>query len=459
MLKLKDSKEAHISIWRYLAATATPVLLLSLSMYFLVDNLRDQREFTENQLKGVATIEILHESMVALQRIRGLLEVHASGNSLITDELSALQEQFEQPFSRLQWPKMAKHFGILNEMDQLQRKEKELFFKTLNTSRNIVYFERYSILIDEIRRYIRLVADRSNLTQDSELASNFIVDLIVIHIPEVIEFAGKIAGLGSGMIASGQTSYEGTERLKESLIGLQFALTNMNNRRQTIQASAPELKELLHTTTQDADRAVESFIQATKDLLSGSASHSLEHYINQGTSVIEAYNRPHQQLVDLLTARLTARYENLSSLMFYTVLGTSLAVLLMVYFTGSFYRRNLAAFRKIEQISITDSLTGLWNRRYMQLIMSQELRRIHRENRSLTFAMLDIDNFKRYNDTYGHQAGDEVIRQVAATMKSCLQRATDFLFRIGGEEFCFFFGGGTPSLMAPATAEAIIQTA
>lgn len=82
-----------------------------------------------------------------------------------------------------------------------------------------------------------------------------------------------------------------------------------------------------------------------------------------------------------------------------------------------------------------DGLTGLYNRRSLDHRLNEEWDRHLRSSSSLAFLMLDIDHFKQYNDTQGHQAGDQVIKAVAAIMDEHAQRATDFVARYGGEEF------------------------
>ncbi|MES9845816.1 MAG: sensor domain-containing diguanylate cyclase [Candidatus Sedimenticola sp. PURPLELP] len=89
---------------------------------------------------------------------------------------------------------------------------------------------------------------------------------------------------------------------------------------------------------------------------------------------------------------------------------------------------------KLELISRTDGLTRLMNRRAWEEAVEQEFRRSIRSGRSSTLVMLDIDHFKRVNDSFGHQAGDEVLRQVAETLRKT-QRDTDLAGRYGGEEF------------------------
>ena len=96
---------------------------------------------------------------------------------------------------------------------------------------------------------------------------------------------------------------------------------------------------------------------------------------------------------------------------------------------------------KLTEISITDPLTGLHNRRYFELAVRSELNRARRAGESVAFAMIDIDYFKLYNDHYGHQEGDIALKTVAQTIKSNLKRAGDYAFRLGGEEFAVLITG------------------
>jgi len=97
---------------------------------------------------------------------------------------------------------------------------------------------------------------------------------------------------------------------------------------------------------------------------------------------------------------------------------------------------NLALINnELKTESITDPLTQLYNRRYFNEIFEKELKRMKREKSEIVFMMIDVDNFKKYNDTYGHQAGDEVLKSVSKTMQKTFARPEDFVFRLGGEEF------------------------
>lgn len=90
---------------------------------------------------------------------------------------------------------------------------------------------------------------------------------------------------------------------------------------------------------------------------------------------------------------------------------------------------------ELARLSNTDGLTGLANRRYFDDILAQELARARRHGHPLALVMVDVDDFKPYNDHYGHLAGDHCLVQVAAVLKAHVQRPSDLAARYGGEEF------------------------
>ena len=96
------------------------------------------------------------------------------------------------------------------------------------------------------------------------------------------------------------------------------------------------------------------------------------------------------------------------------------------------------ALLRIERLARTDALTQLLNRRAFNEILEHEIARANRLHSGLALCVLDIDDFKGYNDFYGHLQGDEVLRKVSHLMLTYLRRPTDFSFRIGGEEFAIF---------------------
>jgi len=109
--------------------------------------------------------------------------------------------------------------------------------------------------------------------------------------------------------------------------------------------------------------------------------------------------------------------------------------------------------RKFRELSIIDDLSNLYNSRYFYLQLKTELDRSNRYGQPLTILLFDIDNFKEYNDTYGHIEGNEVITRIGYIVKRCL-RETDSAYRYGGEEFTVILPM-TSSSDAVITAERI----
>jgi diguanylate cyclase (GGDEF)-like protein len=108
---------------------------------------------------------------------------------------------------------------------------------------------------------------------------------------------------------------------------------------------------------------------------------------------------------------------------------------------------------ELEKLTITDPLTGMKNRRYYEQSIAQEISRACRYKEMLSVILFDIDHFKRVNDVYGHDVGDDVLVEYSALIKSML-RDTDELCRIGGEEF-IIIAPHTPQVDAYVIAEKI----
>jgi diguanylate cyclase (GGDEF)-like protein len=99
------------------------------------------------------------------------------------------------------------------------------------------------------------------------------------------------------------------------------------------------------------------------------------------------------------------------------------------------------ANQRLKRLVAVDALTGIANRRHFDRALERELRRTRREQQPLSLIFLDLDEFKRYNDTYGHARGDEVLRSVARTLDETFRRGGDLVARYGGEEFAVVLPG------------------
>jgi len=116
--------------------------------------------------------------------------------------------------------------------------------------------------------------------------------------------------------------------------------------------------------------------------------------------------------------------------------------------------------RELERQAATDDLTGVGNRRGFETVLAETLAAARPKRRPVTLMVFDIDNFKTYNDQFGHEAGDEVLREVVQVLRSTIRRG-DHVFRIGGDEFVVIFsdpaGPRTSGTMPPETVEQVVR--
>jgi len=126
----------------------------------------------------------------------------------------------------------------------------------------------------------------------------------------------------------------------------------------------------------------------------------------------------------------------------YGLLAASFLLVVLLIEYGKHYSRLAhlsvelsAANRSLERLSLQDGLTDLANRRFFDRYLTEQVAVAHRYKRPMALVMCDVDAFKAYNDGYGHQAGDECLKQIAAALRTCCHRPAARAARYGGEEF------------------------
>lgn len=147
-------------------------------------------------------------------------------------------------------------------------------------------------------------------------------------------------------------------------------------------------------------------------------------------------------LANLVDASLTLIASSRFSLGWYTArvaaLVSSMAVLsVLLWEINRLYRGLQKAHARLQEFSIRDGLTGVYNRRFFDERYAREIERAKRTGRPLSILMADVDHFKQFNDTQGHQRGDECLIAVATAISRQARRPGDFVARYGGEEFVF----------------------
>jgi diguanylate cyclase (GGDEF)-like protein len=155
------------------------------------------------------------------------------------------------------------------------------------------------------------------------------------------------------------------------------------------------------------------------------------HIIPYSTSIITAFNLSHAWMA-----------------VYFSIIGALFGLL-----NGLYMQRTAILYEKVKNLSVTDELTGLYNRRFFIQSLNREIRRAERYGNDLALLMLDIDNFKKYNDAFGHLAGDRLLRRFSDRLRK-QARNTDVVTRYGGEEFAILMPD-TDISMAAHLAERI----
>ncbi len=106
-------------------------------------------------------------------------------------------------------------------------------------------------------------------------------------------------------------------------------------------------------------------------------------------------------------------------------------------------RQDITGKKYIEELTTKDELTGAFNRRFYNQVLENQINRARRNKVWLGFLMVDADNFKKYNDSYGHLAGDEVLKSITGMLQNTFRRGGDYVFRLGGEEFAVLYETNT----------------
>ena len=199
-----------------------------------------------------------------------------------------------------------------------------------------------------------------------------------------------------------------------------------------------------------ADKAArQSLFTLFPEIDQGWFTHKVETAVMLGTRAFTIWeqrpNLVHFKSYQPITGMADEMYQNVTILPLRSSTGKTDHVCLIIYdVTGvAVNKRQLeSANTKLQELALRDGLTGLLNRRYWESCLEREFARHQRYDNPVSLVIFDIDHFKRVNDTYGHQPGDEVIR-ATARITSQLVRETDFAGRYGGEEFVVLLPGTT----------------
>lgn len=210
-------------------------------------------------------------------------------------------------------------------------------------------------------------------------------------------------------------------------------------------AKSPELKSIYFNPPYELDKRMRFFMEATRSFIHSDAGRPAlsdpkfldvlafgeDELLRDLTAVVQEYQR--QALHRLTTLRRVETAATAGMLLLLTGVGLFL-LRPMVRRICADRERLEGANEALTELAVTDQLTGAYNRLKFNQVMDHEIKRAVRYNEPLSVIMFDIDHFKNVNDTHGHAAGDDMLRELTWRVQSAV-RSVDWLFRYGGEEF------------------------
>jgi diguanylate cyclase (GGDEF)-like protein len=396
--------------------------------YFYVNN---ELNTLKKEKIGLHIITQIENVVFDIQKLRGL------SNILYKNKESKNQiEHTKQSLNKKL--KLFKSYILTQNIDLNSKKKLIEYITTLNLNlKKNTNFDQLSKYIQESLILIEHISYVSELTLDKELDSHILMQSIVFILPSLIEYNGQIRGISS----SAKNSTLSTDKKNKIMIQISkindyleelkfiFSLSNEHN-----------IKIINNKIYNQMLNAQKSLIDYSYKLLKNQKininSYDLfklnSKHIN---TIIKLYKINVKQLNEILNTRS----KNKNNILIWIIIFAVISILFILTINIIFYFKSKNYIKKIELISITDGLTKLYNRRYFDMQFSKQINIQSRTEQNLIFAMIDVDHFKQYNDTYGHQAGDKTLISISSALNKILKRSSDMVFRLGGEEFGLLF--------------------
>ncbi len=431
-----------ISIRYYLISVILPIICIFGMFGFATKYIQDEINFTQHELAGLKNSNGIHLIVTNLQKLRGINNMTEHSKKYDLEKKQYIYEIKEsiKEFKKILKPNDKEHlahksiYNFLSSILQLF-KEEHNFSKEEN-------FQNYSVINEKSFAIQKDIALYSNLILDPYNKSYLLMETVSMQLPKLIEFSGQLRAM--------ITAHANKSITKVEFNDFTNRISKINNLSNDLSYNMNKLFTLFDADNEILISNYENTVLSKDNLLEYIYSNFTENSrINDTQKVYEFFTNNINFMIGLynvnskiLTQMLESRLEYKTSIRNFIVIIAIISILFILYSFLNYYLKNRDLIteiknsnQKLKKQSITDGLTNLYNRRYFDIIFKQQFNSAKRENHSFVFILCDIDNFKKYNDTYGHVKGDKTLVSVANALRDSLKRPNDFTFRIGGEEF------------------------
>ncbi|MEA3499294.1 MAG: GGDEF domain-containing protein [Campylobacterota bacterium] len=413
---------------KFVFVVLIPLIGITLMFTYAFLYLKDEINFINHEINGLNKIYKVQDIVFDIQKLRGLSNIKNKDENCILGIENLNKTILDKSI------KFKEDLQHLKAGTHLKEQFIEFLDKAIHHSKDNNNFEYISQTISDSRLFIENISYHSNLALDSNLKSYILIQTIVLALPDLIEYNGQIRGISSS-IKNNKLQKDEKElililqsKIYDKIKHLEFNMRELNKKNNS------DIITTIYSNTISAQNSLLDFVNKElldKETIMLKSNDIFRLESNNIEFIMLLYKANHKELNKILSNRLEVKY-NIISLI---VIGAIFSIIFILFINILFYKKNKEYIQKIKQLSITDSMTNLFNRRYFDSEFEKQLKIKGRLKQNLIFIMMDIDHFKQYNDTYGHHKGDEALIAVAKSLKNNLNRPDDMVFRLGGEEF------------------------
>ena len=483
------------------------LLLFGLSLYFLLNDFNKEIRFAEQERAGVQYVEHIRLLLEPLQEHRGMTYGYYSGAADFSHLIAEQSDKVGQAITAIDrlLADDGDRFGIGLEWEQFKAKwyrmQASIPYLTAGDM-----FRQHTERIGEALALIEYIRNASGLKFDSEAESYDLIEALIGRLPQTIETLARARGIGTGVAASGIKAGDWQQlNMLSSIIASEMDAWQAFA--ETGQLSA-ELSGHLLSRIEHLHTSASAFLSLSGMGMerTGDSSYSARLY-EEGTEAVQAGYKLFDDGTALIDSMLLDRIDRLRRMQV-TVTVVALFLLLIIFYlfvafyisvvrtvyelkrlarrvmrgrldtraeirtrdelaqVGVAFNKMIASFRntlkereldkqRIEHLAYHDYLTGLPNRTLGYDRLQVILNEARAKNRKFTVMFIDVDRFKNVNDTFGHEAGDRVLKAVADRLSACLHERNT-IARMGGDEFLLVLPDITSEAEALRVTETII---
>ena len=347
---MQDGERLRPGGWRYLAATALPILLLASTLSVLLTRLNTSIDRSELELKGATYVSRLHQVAVDLQFYRGLAKVAQERGEPLPAEGETRLETARARLRALLGGTSTDIFAMRSDLAGIAGDFEELAKRRalLHVRGDPTHFVAATELVRRLHWMMRNVADRAQLVLEPDPESYYWMEMIVVDLPNLVESIGRVRGYAAAVAVQAEPNDGERMVVRELLGGVRATLEDVARAHGTVLSHNPRLRDTLAPKFDGLETSVRSFLTYAESVLGrrlgGVAADAL---FTAGTSTIDKALDLYNHALRLFEERVRTRDIELRRVRARAIGGSSLAFLLIAYFAASFYTQNRRAFGRL----------------------------------------------------------------------------------------------------------------